>query len=190
MKVSVIYGSVRNERQGIKAAKFIVNKLKDKGHEVFLIDPMEYKFPLLDKMHKEYSTGKAPEPLEEVSKILKESDGFVVVTGEYNHSIPAALKNILDHFQSEYFFKPAGIVSYSAGPFGGVRAAVSLRPILSELGMVTTPIMFPISAVQKSMDEEGKALDEAYDKRIAKFLDEFGWYLDALKAARRKGTPY
>jgi NAD(P)H-dependent FMN reductase len=190
LTTAVIYGSVRSNRQGIKAAQFMVNKLKERGHEVILIDPQEYVLPLLDKMHKEFEEGKAPEPMEKISQLLKQADGYIVVSAEYNHSVPSALKNLLDHFQKEYFFKPAGIASYSAGPFGGVRVALHLRDILGELGMVTIPSFFPMSKVQSSFDEQGKALDEAYDRRVKKFIDEFEWYVHALKEARAKGVPY
>ena len=71
--------------------------------------------PLLDLMYKEYEAGTAPAAMEAIGDILKAADGFVIVSAEYNHSIPAALKNILDHFQSEYLYKPSAIVTYCAG---------------------------------------------------------------------------
>lgn len=190
MKIAVLYGSTRSERQGIKAAKFMVNKLKERGHESYLVDAMEHKLPFLDKMYKEYEKGKAPKEMEKIAQMLSEADGFVVVSGEYNHATPPALKNMLDHFQKEYHFKPSAIVTYSAGPFGGIRVAVHLRDILAELGMPSIPSAFPISAVQDSFDENGKATNEAYDRRVGKFLDEFDWYLNAFKNERDKGTPY
>ena len=119
-----------------------------------------------------------------------DADGFVIVSGEYNHSIPPALKNILDHYYNEYLFKPAAIATYSGGPFGGVRAAVQLRAILGELRMVSIPTMFPISMVQDAFDEQGNAIEKAYEKRIKQFLDEFEWYANALKESRKKGLPY
>jgi len=186
LNIAVIYGSARSNRQGIKAAKFIVNKLKERDYEVTLVDSQEFKLPFLDKMYKEYKDEKAPELLEKLAQIIKKADGYMVVSAEYNHSVPAALKNLIDYFMEEYFYKPSGIVTYSAGPFGGVRVAVHLRAILGEVGTVSIPSMFPISKVQDSFDEEGNALDEAYNKRIKKFLDEFDWYLKALKAAREK----
>ena len=186
LNIAVIYGSARSERQGIKAAKFIVNKLKERDYEVTLVDSQEFKLPFLDKMYKEYKDEKAPELLEKLAQIIKKADGYMVVSAEYNHSVPAALKNLIDYFMEEYFYKPSGIVTYSAGPFGGVRVAVHLRAILGEVGTVSIPSMFPISKVQDSFDEDGNALDEAYNKRIKKFLDEFDWYLNALKAAREK----
>ena len=188
--IAVIYGSVRTERQGIKGAKFIVNQLKQRNHQVTLIDAKEANLPFLDKMYKEYDEGEAPENIDKVGKQLAEADGFVIVSGEYNHSIPPALKNVLDHYQKEYYFKPSAIATYSAGSFGGARVSVHLRAITAELGMSSIPSMFAMSAVQKSFDEDGNAIEEAYNKRVTRFLDEFEWYLAALKNQREQGTPY
>jgi len=190
LEIAVVYGSVRSNRQGIKAARFIVNQLKSRGHAPTLVDPLKYKLPLLDKMYKEYSKGKAPKNLEKLSKIFTQSDAVIVVSAEYNHTIPPALSNILDHFMKEYFFKPSGIVTYSAGTFGGVRAAMTLRVLLPEIGMPTIPTTFPISKVQSSFDDSGKDLTGDYERRIKKFLDELEWYANAMKAARKKGLPY
>lgn len=190
MNIAVIYGSNRSDRQGIKAAKFITNKLSDRKHEVVLVDAKEYKLPFLDKMHKEYKAGKAPEMMEKLHHIFNKADGFVIVSGEYNHSIPAALKNTLDHFQGEYNFKPSAILSYSAGPFGGLRVAVHLRAVLAELGMSSIPSIFPVSAVQNSFNDKGNALDKNYNSRVVRFIDEFEWYLKALHNQRKEGTPY
>ena len=190
LNTAVIYGSVRGERrQGIKAARFIVNNLEARGHEVTLVDALEYKLPLLDLMYKEYETGQAPDAMEEVGQILKKADGFIIVSAEYNHAEPAALKNLLDHYQSEYLYKPSGIVTYSAGPFGGVRALITIRAILAELGSPSIPSAFPIPMIGKAFDDEGNALEKAYDRRIGKFLDEFEWYASALKDARARHCP-
>jgi len=122
--------------------------------------------------------------MEQLASVLRKAVGFVVVTGEYNHSVPAALKNLLDHFQSEYHYKPSGIVTYSAGPFGGVRNLVIMRGIVAELGTATIPSAFPIMKVQSAFDDEGNALDTNYDNFVVRFLDEYEWYANALKAAR------
>lgn len=186
MKIAVLYGSVREARQGIKAARFVTNKLKERGHQATLLDPLEYPLPFLDKRFSDYEPGMAPEMIQKVAGILTEADGFIIVSGEYNHSIPPVMKNMLDHFQKEYQRKPAGIVTYSSGSFGGVRAMVQLRTLLAELGMVTCPSTLPVSKVQDSFDGNGKALDEAYEPRAKRFLDEFEWYASALKEARNK----
>ncbi len=186
--ITVLYGSVRSGRQGIKAARFVVQQLERRGHTVTLIDPLELELPLLDRMYKEFD--KAPEPMETIHEALDSAEGIVVVSAEYNHSVPAALKNLLDHFQQEYYCKPAGIVTYSAGPFAGTRAQVHLRVILGELGMVTPSIMFGISKVQDAFDDRGTDLSGEYTRRIQKFLDEFEWYVDALRGARLNGIPF
>ncbi|MCF8262522.1 MAG: NAD(P)H-dependent oxidoreductase [Melioribacteraceae bacterium] len=190
LKVAVIYGSVRSSRQGIKAAKFIRNKCDERGWETTLLDPLELGIPLIDKMYKEYDEENTPEYLIEPAKVLQDSDGFIVVSGEYNHAAPPALLNLMNYFQKEYHWKPSAIVSYSAGPFGGVRAAMHLRSYLNELGTPSIPSILPISKVYSSIDENGKAVDESYNKRSIKFLDEFDWYLKAFKEARNNGTPY
>lgn len=190
LKIAIIYGSVRENRKGINGAKFLENKCRERGWDAVLIDAKEYEHPFLDKMHKEFPEGEAPEVMQKVSDILKGSDAFIIVTGEYNHSAPPALTNLIDHYQSEYYFKPSGIACYSAGSLGGVRAGIHMRAFLSELGMSSIPSMFVMSRIGKSFDENGSALDEAYEKRVKKFLDEFGWYASALKEARKNGTPY
>jgi NAD(P)H-dependent FMN reductase len=84
-------------------------------------------FPLLDKMYKEYPKGEAPEQLEAVADFIRQADGFLVISGEYNHGIPPALKNMLGHYLEEWFWRPSAIACYSAGAFGGVRAAMQVR---------------------------------------------------------------
>lgn len=190
LKIVVIFGSVRKARQGIKAANFIVNSLKKRKHKVILVDPLNYKLPFLDRTYGEYKKGKAPKNLEKLAKLYKSADAFVIVTAEYNHISPPALTNLLDYFLKEYFFRPSGIVSYSAGGFGGVRAVVHLRDMLAELGMSSIPSSFSIPKIQNALDEKGKPLDEKLNKNVKKFLDELEWYAKALKVARKKGVPY
>jgi NAD(P)H-dependent FMN reductase len=190
MNFAVILGSVRSERQGIKAARFVERSLAARGHDVTLVDPAEEKLPLLDRMYKEYPKGSAPENLERLAALYRAADGFVIVSAEYNHSIPPALSNLLDYFLEEYFFRPSAIVCYSAGPFGGVRAAMQLRAMLCELGMPSIASLLPIPAIRKSMSETGEALDAAIERRFAKFAAELEWYADALRVARGKGVPY
>ena len=187
---AVLYGSVRSDRQGIRAARFILQQLARRGHEATLVDPLETRLPLLDRMYKEYPKGEAPAELERLATLYRAVDGFVIVSGEYNHGIPPALKNLLDHFLEEYFFRPSAIVCYSAGAFGGVRAAMQLRMTLAELGTVTIPSLLPVPKVQAAFDEAGAALDPAWEKRAERFLDELDWFAGALRAARAGGTPY
>ncbi|MFW5762592.1 MAG: NADPH-dependent FMN reductase [Cyclobacteriaceae bacterium] len=188
--VSILYGSTREDRKGIRAARYLEKKMRDMGNTIHFIDPVEIPLPLLNKMYKEYPEGNAPDNMEKIATRLKESDGFLVVTGEYNHGVPPALKNLLDHFQKEYFFKPSAIACYSAGSYGGVRAAIQLRIILAELGMSAIPTIQAYPKVQDAFSPDGKPLQNYIDKSTKRFLDEFDWYLSALKKERENGTPY
>ncbi len=186
----VIFGSVRRDRRGIGLARFLVGALQARGHVATLVDPMETQLPLLDRMYKEYPKGQAPEVLERLAGQIKAADGIVVVSAEYNHSIPPALSNLLDHFLEEYFWRPSAIACYSAGPFGGVRAAMQLRAMLGELGMPSIPSLFPVPKVQDAFQADGTPNDPATPGRAAKFLGELEWYASALKSARASGVPY
>ena len=186
----VLLGSVRTDRVGIGAARFVDRLLTARGHTVTLIDPAILQLPLLDRMYKEYAPGAAPPALEQLASLYRAADAFVVVTGEYNHSIPPALSNLLDHFLEEYFWRPSAIVCYSTGQFGGVRAAMQLRAMLCELGMPSIPSLFPIPRIQAVLEPDGAARDRAFDDRFTRFAMELEWYAAALRAARTAGVPY
>ena len=190
LQIPILYGSVREARQGIKAARFIDGQLRRRGHATTLIDPMEVRLPLLDRMYKEYPKGQAPEPLERLAALYRAADAFVIVSGEYNNSMPPALTNLLDHFLEEYFFRPSAIVCYSGGAYGGVRAAMQLRMTLAELGMSSIPSIFPVPKVQDAFAEDGTPNDPVFEKRVGRFIDELEWYARALKEARANGVPY
>src|SRR5258707_2603784 len=97
LTVPVLLGSVRRDRQGIRAARLIVDALGARGHEPVLVDPLELQLPLLDRMYKEHPKGQAPEVLERLATLYRRADGFMIVSAEYNNGIPPALKNLLDH---------------------------------------------------------------------------------------------
>lgn len=189
LTIPILLGSVRRDRMGIRAAHLVTDALTARGHNPVLVDALELQLPLLDRMYKEYPAGTAPETLERLATLYRDADGFLVVSGEYNHGIPPALKNLLDHFLEEYFFRPSGIVCYSAGSFGGVRAAMQLRMSLAEMGMPSVPSLLPIPRIGESLAEDGAADDRVIRSRD-RFLDEFLWYAEALRPAKARGTPY
>ena len=187
-RIALIVGSVRENRQGIKVARWMEGKLKSREHTVYFIDPLELNLPLLNKMYKEMPNPTAQ--LIDLRNKIKDAEGYVPVTPEYNRSVSSALKNTLDYFLEEYYFKPSAIVSYSQGFFGGINAAQQLRLVFAELGAPSIPSSFSISRVSEVFDDNGKLVDERYDKTVMRFLDEFEWYIEALKNQRKNGTPY
>ncbi len=190
LTVPVILGSVRSDRIGIRAARFLTARLEARGHAAPLVDPAELRLPMLDRMYKEYPAGTAPEPLERLAALYRRSDAFLVVTAEYNHGVPPALSNTLDHFLEEYFWRPSAICCYSAGQFGGVRAAMPLRAMLAEMGMPSIPSLLPIPRLQTAIDAAGTPTAPWLETSAARFLDELEWYAEALGERRLRGTPY
>ncbi len=186
LNIVVFYGSVRSARQGIKAARFVVSQCRARGHQVVLVDPLEYPLPLIDKMYKEYDPSEAPDVLQGLARVIIPADAYIVVSGEYNHTVPPALTNLLDHFLEEYFWKPSAIVCYSAGPFGGVRAAMTLRAMLAEMGMASIPSILPIPRVQNAFADDGTPLDDSYTRRAGRFMTELEWYARAMKNERER----
>jgi len=190
LNIAILYGSVREARAGIRIVRFLDAALRQRGHEVSIVDPMEDRLPLLDRMYKEYERGSAPPVLERLAELYRRADGFAIVSGEYNHGIPPALKNLLDHFLEEYFFRPSAIICYSAGQFGGVRAAMQLRMTLAELGMPSIPSLLPVPRVQDAFTPEGVPTDPRFEGRTERFFREFEWYAEALRRGRAEGLPY
>jgi NAD(P)H-dependent FMN reductase len=191
-RILVLYGSYRSDRMGIRLADFLVDRLRQRGEDVELIDAKAIGLPMLDRMYKEYPAGKAPEVLERLAGQIREADGFVFVTGEYNWGVQPGLKNLTDHFLEEWFWRPAAIASYSAGRFSGARAATAWHGTLSEMGMVVVsstiavgPIAATLSADGKPIGEGGKALEHVFPR----FADDLTWWIEAAKAQRQRRAP-
>jgi NAD(P)H-dependent FMN reductase len=157
---------------------------------VSVVDAAEKRLPLLDRMYKEYAAGDAPPVLQDLAELYRRVDGFAIVAGEYNHGIQPGLKNLLDHFLEEYFFRPSAIVCYSAGQFGGVRAAMALRMTLAELGMSSIPSLLPVPRVVQAFTPAGEPTDPRFEQHSERFFAEFEWYARALRTARSSGVPY
>src|SRR3954468_17741677 len=193
-QILVFYVSYRSDRMGICLAEFLVERLRRRGDAVELIDAKVVNLPMLDRMFKEYPPGKAPESLQQLAGKIRDADGFVFVTGEYNWGVQPGLKNLTDHFLEEWFWRPAAIVSYSAGRLSGARAASAWHGTLSEMGMVVVSSTIAVGLIGQALSAEGqptgdfgKALEQAFPR----FADDLMWWVEGAKAQRqRKAPPY
>lgn len=102
-KIALIVGSVRRDRRGIHVARWIETKLKERNHVVYFIDPMVVNLPLLDRMYKEMTNPSAD--IIDLRNKIKDAEGYLAISPEYNRSVSSALKNTLDYFLEEYFFQ-------------------------------------------------------------------------------------
>ena len=139
---------VKSIREGKANLKDAYGLIKD--GEAFLLNAQ----PLAARTAQEWgvvaevvATGKALSRARELAELYRRADGFIIVTAEYNQSVPPALKNLLDHFLEEYYWRPSAIVSYSASRYGGARAAVTLRTVLPEMGMSSVPSVLSIPTI-------------------------------------------
>ena len=193
-RILVLYGSYRSDRMGIRLAHFVVDRLRRRGEHVELIDAKAVGLPMLDRMYKEYPKGSAPEALEKLAAQIREADGFVFITGEYNWGVQPGLKNLTDHFLEEWFWRPVAIASYSAGRLSGARAATAWHGTLSEMGMVVVSSTIAVGPVAQTLSAEGEPAGEsgaALERSFPRFADDLMWWVEAAKAQRAsKAPPY
>src|SRR5882757_1140578 len=183
-RILVFYGSYRSDRMGIRLANFVVERLRRRADEVELIDAKAINLPMLDRMYKEYPKGQAPEALERLAGKIRDADGFVFVTGEYNWGMQPGLKNLTDHFLEEWFWRPAAIVSYSAGRLAGARSNALWHGTLSEMGMVVVSSTLTVGSIAHTLSPAGQPTGEAgqaLQKAFPRFADDLAWWTQAAK---------
>ena len=193
-RILVFYGSYRSDRLGIRLAHFVVEGLRGRGDDVELIDAKAVGLPMLDRMYKEYPKGGAPAILEALAGKIRGADGFVFIAGEYNWGVQPGLKNLTDHFLEEWFWRPAAIVSYSAGRLSGAHAATAWHGTLCEMGMVVISSTIAVGPIAQSLSADGKPTGEggkALERAFPRFADDLAWWVEAARAQReRKKPPY
>ncbi|WP_416137310.1 NADPH-dependent FMN reductase [Halomonas sp. HK25] len=194
----VFLGSAREStppspaRLGLRVARACVQLLEADGARVELIDPLEFDLGAVFKPHFAHAKGRAPEALDALAQKIAAADGFVMVSPEYNHSMSPALAHLLNHFGSSLFaFKPSAIVTYSAGQWGGARAAVSLRTFLAELGCLPVSAMIHVPKAQEALEEDGRFREDP-DRWVGYFgrtLGQLSWWAEAAAGHRKEQDP-
>ncbi len=194
MKIQIILGSTRPGRIAERVAKWVVAEAaKHPGIEPELVDLADYPMPMFDEpVSPRYNPNRQPnEPARRFLKKIAEADGYIVVTSEYNYSIPAVLKNAFDYLGHEVVKKPFAIVSH--GTVGGARATEHLRSIISISKAITVPEHLTIHGASELFDEAGNYLGDTtspygHDKMITVLLNELLWWATTLKAGRTQTT--
>jgi len=192
MKLAIVIGSTRQGRVSERLAKWVAQEAVQlhPEQEWKIVDLKAFDLPLFDEP-------KSPQgnPHREVSEqvaaylaAMGEVDGFVIVTPEYNHAMPAALKNALDLLDTQLIKKPVAIISH--GVVGGARANEQVRvTVNSSLGAVPIPASLTFfGKVTDLIDTEGNSTggDELNRKKLQGVFEQLLWYADGLKVAREK----
>ena len=187
LKIGVIMGSTRPGRFADKPAEWVMGLgRKCEGVTFELVDLRDYPMPFFDQPKSPLREPSKNEMARKWAQKVRDLDGFIFVTGEYNHGIPAVLKNALDHVYAEFNRKPATFVGY--GNAGGARAIEQMRLMLVELQVA--PLR---GAVHVSREQfigillDGKTFADSMSLGQAgeAMLNELVWWAEALRAGRR-----
>jgi len=186
--IPVILGSTRRGRQSPKVARFIAERMQRTTRiECEILDLLELDFPVMEERLR--LRDDPPAGVREFGDKIARSDALVIVSPEYNNGYPGVLKNALDYLLPEYRRKPIGIVTVSAGGFGGLTCLAQLRLVALGMGAVPIPASLPVSRVQDSFDGDGAPLDASYEKRAESFISELLWFAEAVAVQKSKDAP-
>ena len=185
LKVGLIYGSTRQGRFCDTVARWTEKELGLSGNfSVEIIDPAA---------HARASRAETPNHeaggYRSLRTQLAEADAFVVVTPEYNHGYPAALKELIDSAGEEWHAKPVAFVSYG-GVSGGLRAVEQLRQVFAELHVVSIRDSVSFQNAWQLFDATGCPADpDRCSAQMSRMLAKLHWWALALRSARTS-APY
>jgi len=186
--IGVILSSVRQGRRGEGFARWIHGLLSERaGVRLELVDLKDWPLPGYEHAampgvaEKSYADPTARGWVEKIAA----QDGYVIVTPEYNHGYPGALKNAIDHAFNAWANKPVSFVSYG-GTAGGARAVEQLRLVAIELRMVPIRDEVNVRLIGASLDERGRPTEEFYAKRAAAMIDNLLWWVRVTRDGRER----
>ncbi len=195
LHIKIILASIRENRFGDKPAQWILEHVKqlesagDSTIHVEVLDLREYELPFFaEAVSPIYVAGAYGNPaVDRWAQKIGEADGYIIVTPEYNNGYPTSLKNNIDYLYKEWNNKPVCFVAY--GSTGGARVVQQLREVAIELQMApirnSVHIMNPWLLVEENNALKSGALD-MYNKNAENMLQQFMWWMRALKNAREE----
>ncbi|KNX38585.1 NADPH-dependent FMN reductase [Luteipulveratus halotolerans] len=176
MRIVLLVGSVRTSRMADPIVAWLRAQLAQ--HTWIDLDVIDLATVRLPEAELRPGSGDSP-----IADRMNAADGFVVLTPEYNHSFPAALKNAIDWHYTEWTRKPVTFVAYGAGS-GGIRAIEQLRLIFPELSAVTTRNVVTLSAPWNHLGDNGFEPPEQVVGALEATVAELHWWATALRVAR------
>jgi NAD(P)H-dependent FMN reductase len=186
-KIAIVTGSTRPGRNNKGVADWVLSQTAGRTDAEFeLVDIADFNLPLLDEAYPAMYQNYQNDHTKAWSAKINEFDGFIFVTGEYNHTLTPALANALSYLNVEFNNKAAGIVSY--GSMGGARAAEHLRNVLSELQIahVRNQVMFSLFTDFENFSDFKPTEQNA--GTLAPMLDQLIPWTRAMEAVRAEAA--
>ena len=192
LDLKIIVGSTRPGRAADRVVPWIVDRAKEHGaFSVEVLDLRDWPLPFFAETFATVGDPRNPAYSDPVVKRwnqrIAEGDAFVFITPEYNHSVPAVLKNALDSVFASFAFrnKPAAFVGYSGGIAAGVRAIEHPAHIAIEAEMVPLRSTVLVPVVDRAFGPDGVPADPAANTAAGIMLDDLAWWAAALYRARQ-----
>lgn len=180
-KIALVYGSARPGRFCDVVARWVLSELeRHPDVQVDVVDPLQLGSPA--------GLGIPFATSSRLQESLRAADAFLVVTPEYNHSFPAALKGLIDSANDPWHAKPVAFVSYG-GISGGLRAVEQLRLVFAELHAVTMRDSVAFANAWEAFADGRPIRLEESTRTLRHVLARLKWWSAALKEARRR-EPY
>lgn len=184
LKLNVVIGSTRPGRIGPSVAKWFDGAARKHGaFEVELVDIEAFELPVYDEPKHPMMQDYRHDHTKAWAASVASADAFVFVTPEYNYFAPPALVNAIDYLNKEWAYKPAGIVSYG-GLSGGLRAAQSLKSLVTTVRMMPIPEGVAVPYVGKSVEDDVFKPSDMMQQGAEAMLAELHKWAEALKPMR------
>jgi NAD(P)H-dependent FMN reductase len=173
--IQLIIGSTREGRIGKQIAEWLERQVaKQPAISLEIVDLKEVNLPFFASPTPPLYAPDTTEHGKAWAGRVAKADGYIFLTPEYNHSIPASLKNALDYLAAEWKGKPAMIIGYGYG--SGSFAIRHLQDILAHLKLAAIPTTTGILLTQNIFGDGGtEAVDQAlaqYETKIQQALTE------------------
>lgn len=185
-RIGIVLGSTREGRFADRPSEWLMNIAKARTDASFeVVDLRDYPMPFFDEPRSPMIVPPKNEIALRWGKKVAELDAFIFITPEYNHGIPAVLKNALDYAYAEFNRKPATFLAY--GNAGGARGVEQLRLVLAELQVASLKHAVHIGYAEfVGMLMQGKTFAEFpyLEQSAVKMLDDLLWWTKTLRAGR------
>ncbi|HEY9761888.1 MAG TPA: NAD(P)H-dependent oxidoreductase [Trichocoleus sp.] len=175
-KLLAFAGSLRQDSFNKKLVKIAAEGASNAGAEVTYIDLKDYPLPIYDQ-DLEAQSG-IPENALKLKELMQSHHGFLIASPEYNGSLTAALKNMIDWVSrptggepplalTAFRDKTAAIMATSPGGLGGLRGLGHLRIILEGVGVLVIPDQKAVPGAMQAFDDSGNLVDGNLKGEIA-----------------------